>query len=85
MISSWSWFCSSKRKTFEAFSESTLDDAVEDRVVEVGIVDADHLDLLAEALGELDAPSERAERLRAAVDADQDGVALGLVLLRAGA
>ena len=58
-----------------------VDDAVEDGVVEVGIVDGDRLDLLAERASQLDGGHERAERLRAAVDADQDRVALGLARL----
>ena len=53
-------------------------DAVEDGVVEVRVVDGDGLDLLAEALGELEGGHEGAERLRRAVDADEDGVALAL-------
>jgi hypothetical protein len=50
-------------------------------VVEVGIVDGDRLDLLAERARQVDGGHERPERLRAAVDADQDGVAFGLVRL----
>ena len=58
-----------------------VDDAVEDRVVEVGIVDGDRFDFLAEGAGEVDRGHERAEGLRAAVDADQDRVALRLARL----
>ncbi len=52
-----------------------VDDAVEHLVVQVGVVDRDRLDLLAELLREADGGVERRERLRRAVDADQDGVA----------
>ena len=58
-----------------------VDDAVEDRVVQVGVVDGDGLDLLAERARQVDGGHERAERLRAAVDADQDRVALRLARL----
>ena len=58
-----------------------VDDAVEDRVVQVGIVDGDGLDLLAELAGQVDGGHERAERLGTAVDADQDRVPLGLIRL----
>ena len=58
-----------------------VDDAVEDGVVQVGIVDGDRLDLLAERAGQVDGGHERAERLRTAVDADQDRVPLRLARL----
>ena len=55
-----------------------VDDAVEHRVVEVGIVDGDRFDLLAERAGQIDGGHQRAERLRAAVHADQDRIPLRL-------
>ena len=58
-----------------------VDDAVEDGVVQIGIVHGDRLDLLAEGAGQIDGGHERAERLGASVDADQDRVPLGLVRL----
>ena len=58
-----------------------VDDAVEDGVVEVRVVDGDRFDLLAERARQVDGGHERAERLRAAVDADQDRVALRLARL----
>src|SRR5438874_7296332 len=58
-----------------------VDDAVEDGVVQVGIVHGDRLDLLAERTGQVDGGHERAERLRTSVDADQDRVPLGLARL----
>ena len=57
------------------------DDAVEDGVVEIGIVDGDRLDLLAERAGQFDGGHEGAERLGASVDADQDRVPLRLARL----
>ena len=59
-----------------------VDDAVEDRVVQVGVVDGDRLDLLAERARQVDGGHQRAERLRAAVDADQDRVPLRLARFR---
>ena len=58
-----------------------VDDAVEDGVVQVGVVDGDRFDLLAERARQVDGGHERAERLRAAVDADQDRVPLRLARL----
>ena len=58
-----------------------VDDAVEDGVVQIGIVDGDRLDLLAERARQVDGGHERAERLGAAVDADQDRVPLRLARL----
>ena len=58
-----------------------VDDAVEDRVVQIGIVHGDRLDLLAERAGQVDGGHERAERLGASVDADEDRVPLGLARL----
>jgi hypothetical protein len=55
-----------------------VDDAVEDGVVEVRVVHGDGFDLLAERLRQVDGGHQRAERLRAAVDAHQDRVPLGL-------
>ena len=59
-----------------------VDDAVEDGVVQVGVVDGDRFDLLAERVRQVDGGHQRAERLRAAVDADQDRVPLRLARLR---
>ena len=55
-----------------------VDDAVEDGVVQVGVVDRDGLDLLAERVRQLDGGHERAERLRAAVEPDEDRVPIRL-------
>ena len=49
--------------------------------MEVRVVDGDHFDLLAERLRQVGGGPERAERLRAAVETDEDRVALGLVRL----
>ena len=59
-----------------------VDDAVEDGVVQIGIVDRDRFDLLAERAGQVDGGHERAERLRAAVDADKNRVPFRLARLR---
>ena len=59
-----------------------VDDAVEDGVVQVGIVDGDRFDLLAKCARQVDGGHERAERLGAAVDADKDRVTLRLARLR---
>ena len=59
-----------------------VDDAVEDGVVEIGIVDGDRFDLLAERARQVDGGHQRAERLGAAVDADEDRVPLRLARLR---
>jgi hypothetical protein len=60
-----------------------VDDSVEDRVVQIRVVDRDRLDLLVETLRELDGGHERPERLRAAVDADENRVAaLGRLRVR---
>ena len=53
-------------------------DPVEHGVVQVGVVDGDGFDFLAERLAQLDRRHQRAERLRAAVDPDEDRVALRL-------
>src|SRR5262245_47746019 len=58
-----------------------VDDPVEDGVVEVGIVDGDGFDLLAELARQVERRHERAEGLGASVDADEDRVALGLARL----
>ena len=58
-----------------------VDDAVEDGVVQVGIVHGDRLDLLAERAGQVDGGHERAERLGTSIDPDQDRVPLGLAWL----
>ena len=58
-----------------------VDDAVEDGVVQIGIVHGDRLDLLAERAGQVDCGHERAERLGTSVDADQDRVPLRLARL----
>jgi hypothetical protein len=49
--------------------------------VEIGVVDGNRFDLLVERTGQLDGGHQRAERLRAAVDADQDRVAIRLAWL----
>ena len=58
-----------------------VDDAVEDGVVQIRVVDGDRFDLLAERARQVERGHQRAERLRAAVDADQDRVALRLARL----
>ena len=68
-------------KDLGRFVGQHLDDALEDRVVQIGIVDRDQLDLLSQLLGQVDAGGERTERFRAAVDADQDRVALVFTVL----
>src|SRR5213075_1801921 len=55
-----------------------VDDAIEDGVVQVRIVDSDRFDLLAERAREVDGGHECAERLWTAIDANQDRVALSL-------
>ena len=58
------------------------DDAIEDGIVQIGVIHGDRFDLLAEGARQIDGGHERAKRLWASVDAHEDRVPFHVARVR---